>query len=82
MAIVHVVKTAFAPRTTKPDRIAKHLSGVRQSWRLPYDRLIEKVSKFGEDVRGSPTNTYLSLMRGQKKSGIVQIKAKRMDIGI
>ncbi len=82
MAIVHVLKSATAPKTTRPGRISKHFSGARQTWREPYDQLIDKLSKFGEDVRVSPTNTYLSLLRGQKKFGIVQVTAKRMDIGI
>jgi len=48
----------------------------------PYDDLLAKLKKFGSDVRPAPTKTYISLLRGDKKFGIVQITAKRFDIGI
>ena len=38
--------------------------------------------KFGADVTVSSTNTYISLLRGGKKFGIVQISTERLDIGI
>lgn len=42
-----------------------------------------KLAKFGDDVRVAPTNTYISLLRGSKKFGIVQPSAaERIDIGI
>jgi hypothetical protein len=33
-------------------------------------------------VTAAPTDTYISLLRGGKKFGIVQVTAERMDIGI
>ncbi len=40
------------------------------------------VKKFGPDVTTSPTNSYISLLRKNKKFAIVQVTADRLDIGI
>jgi hypothetical protein len=58
-------------------------AGNKEQWRKPYDALLTKVSKFGKDVSVSSTDTYISLLRGSKKFGIVQPSAaERLDIGI
>jgi hypothetical protein len=68
----------------KPDeKIDKMFAGKKADWRKPYDALLAKLTKFGPDVKVAPTNTYISLLRGDKKFGIVQASsAERMDIGI
>jgi predicted transport protein len=70
------------PKVTPDDRIAKQFAGDKEKWRKPYDALLAKLNKFGPDVTVAPTDTYISLLRGSKKFGIVQITAERMDIGI
>jgi len=40
------------------------------------------VGKFGEGVRTSPTDTYLSILKGGKKFAVVQATSNRLDIGI
>jgi predicted transport protein len=40
------------------------------------------VSKFGPDVTISTTNSYISLLRKNKKFAIVQVTSDRLDIGI
>jgi len=76
--IVHQDK----PKVTPADRVAKQFAGDKEKWRKPYDALLAKLNKFGTDVTVAPTDTYISLLRGGKKFGIVQITAERMDIGI
>jgi hypothetical protein len=70
------------PKVTPDDKIAKLFAGDKEQWRKPYDALLAKLNKFGPDVAVASTNTYISLLRGGKKFGIVQITAERMDIGI
>jgi hypothetical protein len=71
-------------RKVKPDeRVAKLLAGNKVKWRKTYDALVAKLAKFGTDVTVAPTNTYISLLRGRNKFGIVQVSAaERFDIGI
>jgi len=70
------------PKVTPDDKIAKLFVGDKGKWRTPYDALLAKLNKFGADVTVASTNTYISLLRGGKKFGIVQITAERMDLGI
>ena len=45
--------------------------------------MMAKLAGFGPDVKAAPTNTYISLLRGRNKFGIVQPSAaERLDIGI
>ena len=81
-AVAHVVLHADDPKETDDQGIAKHFTGIKEPWRKHYDDLIEKLNAFGDDVRVAPTKTYLSLLRNDKKFGIVQVSAKRLDIGI
>ena len=71
-------------RKVKPDdKIAKLFACNKEKWRKTYDALLAKLAKFGADVAVAPTNTYISLLRGSKKFGIVQPSAaERLDIGI
>jgi hypothetical protein len=77
-SIVH----ADEPKIKPDDRIARQFAGSREKWRKPYDALLAKLNKFGTDVTVASTDTYISLLRGGKKFGIVQVTAERMDIGI
>ena len=70
------------PKVTPADRVAKQFAGDREKWRKPYDALLAKLNKFGPDVAVASTDTYISLLRGSKKFGIMQISRERMDIGI
>jgi hypothetical protein len=81
-AVTQVILHADEPKETDDEGIAKHFNGAKSVWRKPYDALLEKVKQFGPDVRVAPTSSYLSLLRKDKKFAIVQITAKRLDIGI
>lgn len=82
MAIVNVLKNSSAPQASPDEKIAKHFTGVKAEWRSSYEALINELNKIGLDIHTAPTSSYISLLRGNKKFGIVQVSADRMDIGI
>lgn len=81
-AIAHVIMSRDAAPVSQDDAVAAHFASKKADWRKPYDALAAKVTKFGSDVEIAPGKTYISLVRGVKKFGIVQVTAERMDIGI
>ena len=81
-AIAHVILSHGQPEVSVDDAVAAHFAGKKADWRKPYDGLAAKASKFGSDVEIAPGKTYISLVRGAKKFGIVQVTAERLDIGI
>lgn len=82
MSIILYFNQSTGPKVTTDDRIDKLFSGARSRWRAPYEKLMKKVRAFGSDVTVSPTDTYLSLLRKNKKFSILQVTGERMDIGI
>jgi hypothetical protein len=82
MAIVNVFKHAAGPHESADERIANQFTGAQTAWRKPYDDLLEKLNLFGPDVKAAATDSYISLLRGTKKFGIVLVSNERMDIGI
>jgi hypothetical protein len=83
MAIVHVMQMASAPKISRNDKIAAHFAGKKSIWRKPYDGLMKKVAKFGVDISVSPTNTYLSLLRGKRKFALLEpATPERLDVGL
>ena len=82
-AIVHVLESSAAPKTSPDDKIAAHFAGGKAGWRKPYDQLLAKIGKFGADIRVAPTTSYLSLVRAGKKFAIVEpATPERLDIGL
>ena len=82
-AIVLVIMQHGKKRVSTDDAIAAHFAGKKAEWRKTYDALTAKITKFGADIEVAPTKTYISLLRGSKKFGIVQVSAaERVDIGI
>ncbi len=82
MSIVLYFRQSAGPKVTTDDRIDKLFSGPRSHWRASYDNLLKKLNGFGPDVTVSPTDTYLSLLRKNRKFSILQVTGERMDIGI
>jgi Domain of unknown function (DUF4287)/Domain of unknown function (DUF5655) len=82
MAIYNVFKSASQPKTSIDQKIDKHFSRKKSSWRKTFDSLIGKLNKYGDDVKIASTSSYLSILRDKKKFAIVQVTADRMDIGI
>jgi predicted transport protein len=81
-AIINVIKSANSPKVTRDEKVDQHFSGGKAAWRETYDSLLDTLHTFGDDVRADPTNTYISLLRKDRKFAIVQVTAKRMDVGI
>ena len=81
-AIVHVIQSHGQEEVSTEDAVAAHFAGKKGSWRAPYDEMMAKVGNFGGDVTAGPGKTYISLLRGAKKFGIVQVTAERIDLGI
>jgi hypothetical protein len=82
MAIYSILKRDGGPSASADERIDRLFSGGRASWRPAFDRLVSQVRAFGEDISLGPTDSYVSLLRGQKKFAIVAPSASRIDVGI
>ena len=82
MALVGLILKQDGPAVSKDDAIGAHFKGNKAAWRKPYDDLMTKVGKFGTDIEVGAGKTYITLVRGAKKFGIVQVTGERLDIGI
>jgi len=83
MAIVHLIVHDGHRNASTDDKTDKLFGGNKAKWRKPYDDLVAQLYSFGPDVSTSPGQTYINLLRGSKKFGIVQpSSAERLDIGI
>jgi predicted transport protein len=81
-AIAAVLFKSESRASSVDDRVAKVFAGTKGAWRDTFDVLLERVGTFGDDVKLAPTETYVSLLRGDKKFAIVQPSKERLDIGI
>src|SRR5258708_14890672 len=83
-AMAHVILETFEAKSklTLNEQVATFFAGGKAPWRKPFDALIETVNRFGPDIRLATTDSYISLLRGDKKFAIVQVTAKRLDVGI
>jgi predicted transport protein len=81
-AIWRVIGHADDLKTSEGDRLGKLFAGDKAKWRKGYDALEAKIRKFGADVEIAPNMTYINLIRGTKKFGIVQVAVERLDVGI
>lgn len=73
--------STFKARPESSDRLAKQFAGAKAQWRPVVDQLIATLAEHGP-VSTAPTDTYISLLRGKSKFGIVAITADRLDVGI
>jgi predicted transport protein len=82
-AVAAVLLKSESRKASTDQKLEKLFKGKKEVWRKPYDTLIEKVKKFGEDISVAPTESYISLLKDKKKFAIVQASsAERLDIGI
>lgn len=81
-AVAAVINSHGKPKVSQEDALGAFFTGNKAQWRKPYDALVAKISRFGSDVAQEPGKTYISLLRGTKKFGIVQTTGDRMDLGI
>ena len=82
MAIWAIVKADGAPVRPGPEaRIDGLFAGGKAAWRPVYDALLATAKGYGDDVDVSPTDSYVSLVRGKGKFAIVQPGASFLDLG-
>jgi hypothetical protein len=82
-AIAQLLVNADKFQASPDDKLAAHFTGEKARWRETYEALVGKLAELGDDFNVAPTRSYISLLRGAGKIGIVQISAAdRMDIGI
>jgi hypothetical protein len=81
-AIILTIRNATEPKVSKDEKTDKFFAGKKAAWREPYEGLLAKLQKFGDDVKVTPTNSYLSLLRGKNKFGIVAVTGDRLDVGV
>ena len=72
-AIAHVIMSTDETKTGPDDPIAAHFAGKKAVWREPYDALAARITAFGSDVEIAPAKSYISLLRGVRRFGIVQM---------
>jgi len=82
MALVATFKAATEPRRTTDERVARLFQGKKAKWRPTFDRLVSEVNAFGPDVKLSPTDSYVGIVRNAKKFAIVQVTEARLDVGV
>jgi hypothetical protein len=82
-AIAGVLVNAGAPKASPEQKLQALVSGTKEHWRKPIDKLIAQIMRFGPDVSVAVGGTYLSFLRAQKKFGILQpSSAERLDVGV
>ena len=81
-AVANAILNVDAPKVSDDQSIAKHFSSIKEVWRVPYDEIIATLKTFGDDFSVAPTKTFLTLLRKDQKFGLIQVSAKRLDIGI
>ena len=79
MAIVSVLGLAATSGLSNDDKFEAQFAGKKGEWRPTFDALVAGI---GRPVEQAATATYISLLKGKSKFGIVAITADRMDVGI
>lgn len=67
---------------TPDDRLAKLFRSKKERWLEAYQKLEAKILEFGPDVETYANTSYVNLLRGGKKFGIVQPSGEHLDMGI
>jgi hypothetical protein len=82
-AIAGVVLKSGKPPRSATQKMDELFAGAKGAWRAPCDALITKITTFGPNIEASANSTYVNLLHGKKKFGILQpASAARLDIGI
>lgn len=83
MAIAGILTRSGAPKPTAGEKLDQLFSGNKSHWKTPCESFLGKIRAFGSDVNTKANETYINLLRGSKKFGIVQPSAAdRLDFGI
>lgn len=79
MAIVSVLGLAATSGLSDEDKFAAQFAGKKAIWRPVFDHLVWAIDG---RVGLASTASYISLLKGTSKFGIVALTADRMDVGI
>jgi predicted transport protein len=80
--VAHRLKgTDAGSAENKDDLIEKQYKG-KEHLRQMYDRLLEEIQKFGDDVEIAPKNAYVSLRRKKQFAMLQPATKTRFEIGI
>jgi hypothetical protein len=82
-AIAAVLLKSDTRKDSSEKKLDKLLSGKKDVWRAACREIIARANQLGPDVVVSVNETYVNLVRGQKKFAILQpSSAERFDVGI
>jgi len=77
-----VVKFLQPDSGSNPDLVAQQYAGAKAGLRPVYEKLVNAVERFGDDVELAPKKAYVSLRR-KKQFGLIQPSTKtRIDVGL
>lgn len=80
--VAHAALQSASVHADAGDLVDQQYAGPKAALRPAYDKLMNAVAKFGDDVDVSPKKAYVSLRR-KKQFAIVQPStATRLDVGI
>jgi hypothetical protein len=81
-AMAHVILETFDASLSTDQHVDKHFVGAKATWRPAFDTMMRQVNRFGADVRLSPSDSYISINRGDTKIGIFHVTSKKVNIGL
>lgn len=82
-AIAAVLLKSDARKASPEQKRGALFAGRKERWLKPCEKLLAGLAKFGPDCASQTNETYVNLLRGKKKFGIIQpSSADRLDIGI
>ncbi len=80
--VTHEARSAGQAAPAEEGLVAAQYAGAKAGLRPIYERLVDQIQGFGEDVEIAPKKTYVSLRRG-KQFGLIKAATKsRIDLGI
>jgi hypothetical protein len=82
MAIYSIVKSVGAPKASAQDRLNRLFDGRKAAWRRVLDQMLAQLREAGAAIELSSTDSYLSLLRGDRKFAILSPAAGHIDIGL
>lgn len=80
--VVHYAKQSHAGAAENPGELIREQYKDKENLKAWYDKIMNEVKKFGNDIEVAPKKAYVSLRR-KKQFAIIQPSTKtRMDVGV
>ena len=80
--VAHQTFQSAAVHADAGDLVASQYAGKKAGLRPLYDRLIDRVGAFGNDIEIAAKKAYVSLRRNKQFAIVQQSSADRLDVGI